>query len=357
MKVLCILNPIAGGGRTAAHAATAIHQTIGKSGMAYDIVYTQQAGDGLMLARQAAKDGYSHVVAVGGDGTINEIATGLLKTDVVLGILPVGSGNGLARALQIPLEYRDACQLLLQGTSRAIDVGQVNERYFFATSGIGFDAHVGKRYNEHPGHSRGILPYIHIAAAEYFHYTPREITFAYQGKSFTCTPFVLTVANVEQYGAGAIIAPDAIPDDGLFDVVIIPQTPLLRTVYHLPRLFNGTIDALPDFITHRTASLTITRPEPGPVHVDGETFVAGEVLEYTLLPHALRVQVPEHVVPRSKPPKPGKPFSGDTVELLEKTRAFERARNSDRGGISGTKAQTVRAAVSSEGANIFYCWS
>ena len=219
---------------------------------------------------------------------------------------------------RFPLEYRDACQLLLQGTSRAIDVGQVNERYFFATSGIGFDAHVGKRYNEHPGHSRGILPYIHIAAAEYFHYTPREITFAYQGKSFTCTPFVLTVANVEQYGAGAIIAPDAIPDDGLFDVVIIPQTPLLRTVYHLPRLFNGTIDALPDFITHRTASLTITRPEPGPVHVDGETFVAGEVLEYTLLPHALRVQVPEHVVPRSKPPKPGKPFSGDTVELLEK---------------------------------------
>lgn len=318
MKVLCILNPIAGGGKIAARVAVALHQILGKAAVAYDIVHTQQAGDGQILARQAAKEGYSHVAAVGGDGTINEIAAGLVGTEVLLGILPVGSGNGLARALQIPLDYREACHVLLQQTERRIDVGKVNDRYFFATSGIGFDAYVGKRFNEHPGHSRGILPYFQIAAAEYFHYTPREITLEYQGKSLTCTPFVLTVANVEQYGAGAIIAPDAIPDDGLFDVVIIPQTPLLKTVYHLPRLFNGTIDALPDFITHKTAALKITRPESGPIHVDGETFMAGKMLDYALLPRALRVQVPADIISRPRPPKPGKPFSGDTVELLEK---------------------------------------
>ncbi|GAK57494.1 diacylglycerol kinase catalytic region [Candidatus Vecturithrix granuli] len=318
MKILCILNPIAGGGRTAAQVSAAIHHIFRDAGIEYDIVYTQHSGDGLAIAKHAEKNAYSHVIAVGGDGTINEIATGLIGTDLILAIIPVGSGNGLARALQIPFDYQEACQLLLHGTSRAIDVGQVNDRYFFATSGIGFDAYVGKQYNEHLGHSRGILPYFQIAATEYFHYTPQKITLEYQGKTFTCTPFVLTVANVEQYGGGAIIAPEAAPDDGLFDVVIIPQTPLLKTVYHLPRLFNGTIDTLPDFITHKTAALTITRPEPGPVHVDGETFLAGQSLEYTLLPQALRIQVPEKTVPRSTPKKPGKSFSGNTLELLEK---------------------------------------
>ena len=318
MKVLCILNPVAGGRKTATQVTAAIHHTFRDAGIEYDIVYTQHSGDGLAIAKHAEKDAYSHVIAVGGDGTVNEIATGLIGTELILAIIPVGSGNGLARALQIPFDYQEACQLLLRGASRAIDVGQVNDRYFFATSGIGFDAYVGKQYNEHPGHSRGILPYFQIAAAEYFHYTPQKITLEYQGKSFTCTPFVLTVANVEQYGGGAIIAPEAAPDDGLFDVVIIPQTPLLKTVYHLPRLFNGTIDTLPDFITHKTAALTITRPEPGPVHVDGETFFAGHVLEYTLLPHALRIQAPEKTVTRPTSKKPGRSFSGNTLELLEK---------------------------------------
>lgn len=318
MKILCILNPIAGGGRKAVQVTTAIHRTFRNAGIEYDIVHTQHPGDGLAMAKHAEKDAYSHVIAVGGDGTINEIATGLIGTDLIFAIIPVGSGNGLARALQIPFDYQDACQLLLRGQPRTIDVGQVNDRYFFATSGIGFDAYVGKQYNEHRGHSRGMLPYFQIAAKEYFHYTPQTITLEYQGKSFTCTPFVLTVANVEQYGAGAIIAPDAAPDDGLFDVVIIPQTPLLRTVYHLPRLFNGTINTLPDFITHKTAALTITRPEPGPLHVDGETLMAGKVLKYTLLPRSLRVQAPERIAPRPKPPRPDKPFAGNTVELLEK---------------------------------------
>lgn len=330
MKILCILNPIAGGGRTAAQVTAAIHRTFRDAGIAYDIVHTQQPGDGLALAKHAEKDAYSHVIAVGGDGTINEIATGLIGTGLILAIIPVGSGNGLARALQIPFDYQEACQLLLHGTVRAIDVGQVNDRYFLATSGIGFDASVGKQYNEHPGHSRGILPYFQIAVKEYFLYTPQKITLEYQGKSFTCTPFVLTVANVEQYGAGAIIAPEASPDDGLFDVVIIPQTPLLKTVYHLPRLFNGTIDSVPDFITHKTAALTIRRPEPGPVHVDGETFLAGQTLEYTLLPQALHIQTPEKPVPRSTPKKPGRSFSGNTLELLEKL-----SRLKERGILTG----------------------
>ena len=176
----------------------------------------------------------------------------------------------------------------------------VCDRYFFATSGIGFDAHVGKIYDEKPGHSRGILPYFQFAATEFFSYEPQEILLTCNGKTFRYTPFVLTVANVEQYGGGAIIAPGAIPDDGLFDISIILQSHFLEMLSHLPKLFLGTIDVYPYFKSHRASSLTITRPSSGPVHVDGEPFMAGEVLEYVLLPQALNVQVYEETFEKMK---------------------------------------------------------
>jgi len=175
MKTLCIINPIAGGGKTAEQVTSAIHETFRESGITCDIVTTQKKGDGTALSRNAVKKGYDVVVAAGGDGTVNEVATGLVGTSVVFGIIPVGSGNGLARGLRIPLNYKDACRLVLQGQSKKIDVGQVCDRYFFATSGIGFDAHVGKIYDEKPGHSRGILPYFQFAATEFFNYESQEI--------------------------------------------------------------------------------------------------------------------------------------------------------------------------------------
>ena len=298
MRVLCILNPIAGGGKTVERVTAVIHTTFRESDITYEIVTTQKKGDGTALSRNAVREGYAIVVAIGGDGTVNEVATGLVNTPAVLGIIPMGSGNGLARGLRIPLNYRDACRLILHGQTKKIDVGQVSDRYFFATSGIGFDAHVGKVYNE-KGHSRGMLPYFQFAFTEFFKYTPQEVFLTCNGKTFRYTPFVLTVANGEQYGGGAIIAPGAVPDDGLFDVSIIPQTHALQVLQHLPKLFAGTINSFPHFTSHRTNSLTITRPAPAPAHIDGESFMAGEVLEYTLLPHALQIRVYEGFLKRS----------------------------------------------------------
>ncbi len=293
MKILCILNPIAGGGKIARRVTSAIHKTFQTSNVPYDIVTTQKKGDGTDLSKDAEKDGYTHVVAIGGDGTVNEVATGLVGTPIILGIIPVGSGNGLARALGIPLNYQEACQLILHGKKRSIDVGRVCSRYFFATSGVGFDAHIGRLFNENPKHPRGFLPYVRFSMAEYRNYTPQEVVLHCNGKSFTYTPLVLTVANVEQYGGGAIIAPGASPDDGVFDVSVLPKIHVLRIVQHIPKLFMGTIDQYPHFITHQTDSLTLTRKAPGPVHVDGESFLAGEELQYTLTPRALNVQVSE----------------------------------------------------------------
>lgn len=292
MNMLCILNPIAGGGRAAQNIAPLLRTLSRISGASCDIMTTQRRGDGAALAQQAARQGYSLVAAAGGDGTVNEVATGLVGSGATLGIIPVGSGNGLARALRIPLRYQDACKLLFEGTPKLIDVGHVAGRYFFATSGVGFDAHVGKAYNESPHHSRGIMPYVQIAVAEYFNYTPENVILRCNGATYCYTPFVLTVANTEQYGGGAVIAPGAVPDDGLFDVVIIPQASMLTMLSHAPRLFTRNIDTFPNIITHRAAALTVIRNFPGPAHVDGESFMAGETLEYLIRPRALSVLVP-----------------------------------------------------------------
>jgi YegS/Rv2252/BmrU family lipid kinase len=257
-------------------------------------------GEGRTLAKQAAQEGYTLVAAAGGDGTINEVATGLIGTDATLAIIPVGSGNGLARGLQIPLNTDDACKLILEGVSQKIDVGQVCGRYFYATSGIGFDAHVGKVYNESPKHSRGLIPYFQIAVSEYFNYTPEKVILRCNGKTFCYTPLILTVANTEQYGGGAIIAPGALPDDGLFDVSVILQAPIFSVVNQLPKLFSGEIDTFSHFRVHKAASLTVTRSCPGPVHVDGESFMAGETLTYSMQHHGLSVLVPQNFTCRNK---------------------------------------------------------
>lgn len=291
MKILCILNPIAGGGRTAKRVCATMQAVFREAAIPYEMVTTQKTGDGLRFSANAVEEGYNVVVAIGGDGTVNEVATGLVNTPTALGIIPVGSGNGLARGLRLPLNARDACRLILAGQNKKIDVGQVAGRYFFATSGIGFDAHVGKVYHERPGHRRGLLMYFQFATTEFFRYQPQEVDLTCNGKTFQYTPLILTIANVEQYGGGAIIAPGAVPDDGLFEVSILPRMHALQVLQQLPKLFAGTIDTFPHFKSHRTASLTLTRSAAGPVHADGEPFLAGEMLEYTLLPRALQVRV------------------------------------------------------------------
>ena len=292
MKLLCIINPVAGGGRAAQQVRTLLRSMAQGTGRNIDIVLTEKQGDGTRFALNAAQAGYDMIAAAGGDGTINEVASGLIGKNVTFAILPLGSGNGLARSLGIPLKYQNACQLLTEGVSRNIDVGQVEGRNFFATSGIGFDAYVGKIYNETPGHSRGIAPYVQIALTEFFNYTPEHLTLACNGQTYHYTPLILTVANTEQYGGGAIIAPGARPDDGLFDVVMIPRTDPLTIVTQIPKLFLGGMHTFPHSKTHRTSSLTITRAAPGPAHVDGESFMAGPVLQYTMLHQALKVLVP-----------------------------------------------------------------
>jgi YegS/Rv2252/BmrU family lipid kinase len=245
------------------------------------------------LARDAAEDGVELVVAVGGDGTVNEVGRGLIGTDAVLGLLPIGSGNAFARALHVPINPGRACRALLEPQIRRIDVGRISNRYFFSTAGIGLDAEVCWRYDRRPGSRRGLLPYVWLTVHSFLTYEPEDVAFTLDdNRTIRTRPVVATIANTAEYGDRAVIAPSARPDDGLLDLCIIEDVGLFRGFLHGPRLFTGTIDRMPGVRIHRSRTFRIVRPAPGRIQVDGESAEAGATLHVEVVPEAVRIAVP-----------------------------------------------------------------
>ena len=285
-----IVNPSAG--RRKGDVGALIRETLDRSGVDFEVLWTQRRGHAEALAREAAETGDDLVVAAGGDGTVHEVASGLVGTDTALGILPCGSGNGLARALGMPLDLRRACRALLSARVRPIDAGRVNGRYFFATAGTGLDALVAARYDERPGNRRGLFPYVVLTARTFFTRVPEEITLNLDnGPPLTARPILLTVANTRQYGGGAIIAPDARPDDGLLDVCLMEDVSLFRALFHARRLFTGTIHRMPGVRLFQAATVEIVRPAPAPFQMDGEALRGEAVLSIQVVPGALKVAI------------------------------------------------------------------
>jgi YegS/Rv2252/BmrU family lipid kinase len=257
----------------------------------FEVLWTQRRGHAETLAREAVREGVGLVVAAGGDGTVHEVASGLLSAEAALGILPCGSGNGLARALGMPLDLRRACRALLTARVRRIDAGRVNARPFFATAGVGLDALVAARYEG--SERRGLLPYVALTTRTFLTRVPEEVTLTLDaGPPLAARPILLTVANTEQYGGGAIIAPGARPDDGLLDICLIEDVPLFRALLHAPRLFTGAIHRMRGVRLFRAASVQIVRPAPGPLQMDGEALQGEAALSVQVLPGALKVAAP-----------------------------------------------------------------
>ncbi len=296
MKVRFIINPVAGGRDRTEEITECIRKVLKSSEGLFEIRLTQRKGDGYRLSREAEQRGYDFVFVCGGDGTVNEVGSALVGSKkTVLGIIPCGSGNGLARALHIPREIESAVRLLLSGRVKNIDVGSVDGRVFLSTAGFAIDAHISKRYNEGKRSSkkRGILPYFSIAFMEFMRYRPEAITIKIKDRYRRITPLLLTVANTEQYGADAIIAPGAVPDDGLLDVCIVPRLGFFHGLSGAVKLLRGRIDRLTGFQKIQTDSIEIIRKNKGPVHTDGETFDGDERLSVKVLPSALKILVEE----------------------------------------------------------------
>jgi diacylglycerol kinase (ATP) len=255
----------------------------------YDFGKTEGKGHAYELARNAAEQGYEIVVAIGGDGTVNETAAGLVNSDTTLGIMPNGSGNGLARGLGIPISIRRSAKLITMGQSRSIDVGQTGDRHFFVIAGLGLDAMIGKRFEQ--GKMRGPAPYYIAGVREFFRYQAPEYEIKFEGQTIRTRALLVAIANTKQYGNNAIIAPNARPDDGLLDLAIIEPTSFVSAVYHLPSLFTGRIDRAPFTRIYRATKFRIYREFPAPYTLDGEVFEGTNQISITMLPKALKVIV------------------------------------------------------------------
>ena len=242
------------------------------------------------LAREAAEQGYDIVVAIGGDGTTNEVGSALLHSDTALGIIPLGSGNGLARGLHIPLAPAKAAKILQTGVVKTIDAGLVEDRIFFIVTGMGFDAVIGKTFNEQS--IRGLLPYFTIGFREYASYKPEVFVLKFDGKQVVVSALFVTIANLKGWGGGAIISPEAECDDGLLDICVIHRASWLYIIANLYKLFTGGVVKLRKYSRYQAGSVEIIRERPGPFHYDGEVADGGSTLYVSILPKALKVIVP-----------------------------------------------------------------
>lgn len=285
-KMLFIVNPVSGG-RGKRRLMKAVLFMLDRH-FEREVVYTRHAGHAVQLARESDAD---VVVAVGGDGTVHEVAQGLLGTDKILGIIPCGSGDGLALHLGISRIPEMAVQVLNRGEVRKIDCGEVDGEPFFCTVGLGFDAEVAWQFAA--SSRRGLFTYLSLAWKIWKHYRVQDYTIEIDGERFQTKAVMVTVANANQWGNYARIAPSASLEDGLLDVtVVLPfktrEIPLLAA-----KLLDGRADTSDRTRMLSGREIRITRHEAGSAHRDGDPFREGTRMYVRVRPSALRVLAPQ----------------------------------------------------------------
>ena len=256
-----------------------------------DIVFTEYKGHGIELARHYAALGFNAVVAVGGDGTVNEVASGLRGTNTALGIVPIGSGNGFARHLGTPLRVTNAIEALNSMTPVRCDYGLANDHPFFVTCGTGFDASISEEFQK--AGARGLRTYVQQIVKKIFSYRPEHYTLKGDGIDLQGDAFLITFANCNQWGNAAVIAPKASIQDGLLDVVICSPFPLILAPGLALSLFTKTIDQGVHVSSVKTRELTLYRDAPAPFHLDGDPVSFGTEIHIRVVEDGLWVLAPK----------------------------------------------------------------
>ena len=292
--ITIIINPLSGargrrnlGGQRAALAKRllALHQLDGR------IFITEYPGHALALAREAVAAGASLVCAWGGDGTLNEIGSALVHTNIPLGVIPAGSGNGFARELGLFSDAEKAFAVALTGRDRLIDAGELAGRLFFNIAGIGLDAHIAALFNTRAPHRRGFWRYVLLGWRELMTYRAGSYRLDLDGERLEKEALMVVLANLRQYGNGAYIAPQAEPDDGRLDLVVVEARSPTSAFLLTPRLFAQTLHRARGILTRRVSHVTVSSDSPLLCHVDGETFEAGLEVTAVVRPKALKVRV------------------------------------------------------------------
>lgn len=279
--ILFIVNPVSGKKRRKSRILSKLHAA------GCNVVLTEYAGHAEILAREAVEN---TVVAVGGDGTVNEVARGILGTGKTMGIIPCGSGDGLALDLGISRNISKALRVVQSGKQRVIDAGHINGRLFFSTCGLGLDAAVSQRFAS--SSRRGLATYIREAFSVWKHFSIEDTLISIDGKTIECRPVIVSVCNSRQWGNGARIAPDAILDDGLLDITIIDKFRSIEIPSLALRLMSGRLGKSPRVHQFRGRDINIHRKSEGPAHFDGDYLAAEQDLHIEILPASLKVIVP-----------------------------------------------------------------
>jgi len=257
----------------------------------YQISFTEYGGHAKILARNGIESGFTHIIAVGGDGTMNEVASELVNSSSTFGLIPTGSGNGFARSLNIPRSFDAALGVCLNTKKRLIDVGQIHDKYFFCVAGIGLDERIGRRFLKNK--LRGPIPYFFQGFLEYLKYEYPSFLINDNDVKFLSTPLILSFANAPQFGNNAYIAPNAKMDDGELDLCILGRSSLFKLLIAFRKIFNKRIDESALYFTQRFTQIEVSsESEQINFHTDGEPNIGPSSIKITILQKALKILVP-----------------------------------------------------------------
>lgn len=293
LKARFIFNPHSGSNRRNPHLRDRAREFIAKNNWDASVIPTERPRHATELARRAVDEGCTLVIAIGGDGTMNEVATALIDTPACFGLIPCGSGNGLGRHLGIK-RGEASFQNLLDGRPIAIDTGMVNRDPFFCAAGTGFESLIASRFATLT--SRGFSGYLRTSADAWRSYRPEKYVLHHAGGQDAIEAFTLAITNSSQYGNNALIAPEASVRDGLLDITAVPRVNLLNAVPLLWRLFNGSLHRVATVRRWQGKSFVLERQKPGWIHTDGEPRAEVSRLEITVRPQSLRIMVPATTV-------------------------------------------------------------
>ncbi|GHT79571.1 hypothetical protein FACS189464_4370 [Bacteroidia bacterium] len=288
MKICFIINPISGT-RKKDTFPDMIRAGLDAARFEPQFVFTERQGHAHELARREVEKGTPFVVAVGGDGTVNEIAAALRDSNTALGIIPSGSGNGLARHLHIPLHCNNALKTINAAHVKDIDYGLVNGQPFFCTLGAGFDAHVSDMFAH--SHRRGLKKYVSIIAREFIMYHSQFYRLNINGQSVETKAMLVTVANASQYGNNGYISPLADISDGELDICILLPFPKVLAATLAVRLISKTIHRSPYYRAYKGQKIVIERTKADKVHLDGDPCDMDKILNISIVPNGLKVMV------------------------------------------------------------------
>ncbi len=301
-RIVFIVNPISGTSSKKGFDKI-VEKAIDSDRFDWQIVRTEYAGHAAEIAARCAADGTDICVAVGGDGTVNEVARSLVHSQTALGIVPSGSGNGLARHLCLPMSMKGSLSIINQGMTALFDYGTINRHPFFCTCGMGFDAYVSLKFSQ--SGKRGLATYAKMVLSEGMHYKPDSYTLTVedeQGQEQHYEAFLIACANAAQYGNNTYIAPEASMQDGLLDVVIIEPFKGIGGPRVLMELFTKTIKNNHHVRNFRARSLHIHRPTEGAVHFDGDPTTMGTDIDVSIEPGGLKAIVnPRHIEDQARP--------------------------------------------------------